>query len=242
MGSNYNLLVIDMARAVHYHLSYLNAVSRTESVAESCFRQPAIEYIERHPQLGYSVFLEHRHPIYKYRRIDLSWAKGNTDTPSSFMEMKYVKVETAGEPEQQRYYNDLLRLASVLANNKESKCYFLASGQILNWEQCFINAYTPDESNKKIAETGTEKREPNKLMVKSVYNNWFSFDNNNPVKEVVISNDITRYKEFQKDYKKRTDVPKKNLKRFTTHLLWLSGNDPTNLSDNTMTAIWEIVV
>lgn len=238
MRTIYDCMVIDMAKAVHYHLSYINSVSRTDVVAESCFRFPAIEYIERHPKFGYSVILEHSHPVYKFRRIDLAWAKKGADSPSAFMEMKYVKKETAEKSEQQRYYNDLERLATILSTDNNAKCYFLASGLSLNWEDCFMNTYKPDETNTDTEVTKAGKKKKNDRKIKSVYNDWFSFSAEKPGKVIKIKDDIW-HRAFIGDYKRRNDVPEPSLRRFTTRLLWISG-DAHSFEDTSITAIWKI--
>lgn len=240
MGSVNDVLVINMAKAVHYHLAYINSVARTDVVAESCFRLPATEYIERHPNLGFSIFLEHLHPVFKYRRIDLAWARGNDKAPTSFMEMKYVKSGTADTIEIQRFYNDLERLASILAASRDVKCYFLASGLSINWEECFKNKYIPDETKTATESAKKGKKKPNLLKVASEYNSWFSFDREKPVKIIKLKEDHSWHKEFLKQYEKRKEAPDFSLRRFTTRLLWISGTNTKALNENTVTGIWEI--
>lgn len=240
MGSENNVLVINMARAVHYQLSYINTVSRTDVLAESYFKLPAIDYIERHPNLGYNVFLEYPHPVFKYRRIDISWGKGKAEAPSSFMEMKFVKAETAGISEQQRFYNDLARLAAILAIRDKTHCFFLASGLKLNWEECFINTYKPDQTTTETRTTKSGKKKKNNRKVKSIYQKWFSFDSKNPGKIISIKKNNCWNKAFLDEYETREETNKCILNRIKTRLLWISEADSNSLQDNTMTAIWEI--
>lgn len=244
MKSMNDALVIDMAKAVHYQLSYINTVARAEVLAESCFRLPAIEYIERHPNLGFTLFLEHPHLVYKYRRIDLSWGKKGAETPTSFLEMKYVKNETANIVEQQRFYNDLVRQAAILFFFKKAKCYFLASGLSINWDNCFINTYKPipNATNIEIATVRNGKRKTNRQKVKSIYNNWFSFDIQKPGRVFTIDTETEYHSIFQRDYEQRTSFPEINIKRIRTRLLWISGAvDSSTFEDGNITGIWEVM-
>lgn len=244
MKSMNDALVIGMAKAVHFQLSYINTVARTEVLSESCFRLPAIEYIERHPNLGFTLFLEHPHLVYKYRRIDLSWGKKGVETPTSFLEMKYVKNETANIVEQQRFYNDLMRQAAILLFFKKAKCYFLTSGLSINWDNCFINTYNPIR-NTTIMEMETVrrgKRKTNREKVKSVYNKWFSFDIQKPGRVFNIDTETEYHNNFQRDYVLKANVPEINIKRLRTRLLWISGTvDPSTFEGGNITGIWEVM-
>ena len=64
-----------VAKAIHHNLSYLQTVAITDLLAESCFRNPAIEYLERKAGIPF-ISMEHRHPVFKSKRIDLAWTGG----------------------------------------------------------------------------------------------------------------------------------------------------------------------
>lgn len=243
MGSLNDALVVDMAKAVHYHLSYINTIARAEVLAESCFRLPAIEYIERHPNIGFTVFLEHPHLIYKYRRIDLSWAKKGFEFPTTFLEMKYVKGETADKAEQQRFYNDLARQTAILLYKKDVKCFFMASGLSVNWDNCFVNSYVPVENAANVMTTTAKngRKKVNKQKIKSIYHKWFSFDIQNPGRVFAIKNDTAYHNVFLNEYKQKMDIPAILFKRIRTRLLWISNPvDSLNFDGGNMTGIWEV--
>ena len=252
-----------VAKAIHHNLSYLQTVAITDLLAESCFRNPAIEYLERKAGIPF-ISMEYRHPVFKSKRIDLAWTGGviksddrSVDTttnntkregtlePDSFLEMKYVKSETANGSEIQRYFNDILRLAILCSDydvysNKDFRCFFIASGSGLNWQTCF-QSFVNSERSDVITPIASGQSRPLEV-IESEYNNWFSFDINNPIKQIDTKNHKKRFDFFSDDYVLRSTKkhPTKDIV-FYTQLLWIEDTKE-ELLDRTVTGLWRVYV
>ncbi len=238
-----------VAMAVHHNMSFLHTVSVTDVMAECCFRNPAIEYLER-KQLGskHKIYLEYRHPVFKSKRIDLAWEMGKKaiGKPNIFLEMKYVKAETANESEFQRYFNDLTRLAILCSNydaNSDSnyKCYFIASGNSFDWNNCFKSIAERNTGSQYITPIKNEKDHDNTLK-DSLYSQWLSFDIDKNERTINTDDYKHFYDYFCNHYKKRStdDNPRDGI-IYKTKLLWLSDQQ-SPLMNTTCTGLWEVLV
>lgn len=230
--------IVGMARAVHYDTSYLYHVSKNDVLSESSFKYPALEWLERQCE-NVKVGFEKSHPLFSRRRVDIKWELSKVNY---FLEMKYAKKETADKSEQQRFFNDIFRLASIAKNMPESQCYFLVSGNSINWMQCFQNIEATLPSNSQIKQYPTEKRNVSvKTVVSSgIYSEWLSFDMENTERTIrTYKNDF--YKSFKKDYSFR-DKSMKHARSLTvgTRLLWISEQE--SLENSCMTAVWKVYV
>lgn len=245
-------IIVGVARAIHHNMSYLQTVSVTDVMAESCFRNPAIEFLERrHNSEEFKIFLEQVHPVFKSKRIDLAWGKGidkkdKIVMPTTFLEMKYVKEETADGSEIQRYFNDLTRLAILCSNfdansNKDYNCYFLASGNWLYWNTCFKQF--SDKNKKDFISPVKVNAERKSDLISSDYSNWLSF-NLMDYERIIHTSDYKSpyFDEFCEHYVLRSSDAKPDPNQnfsFRTQLLWLSESEP-ELTNATVTGLWKI--
>lgn len=243
---NNSALLAGLAGAVQFHLSYLCTVSRTDLLAESCFRNSVVEYLERIPTEKCAISFEHRHPVFKSKRIDIAWKLGmnNPEKLDAFLEMKFVKSATANDQEKERYFNDLTRLAFLTSHDKNGnpsyRGFFLASGRTLNWRDCFLYQYDSQEVDGQgaIPLSNTIQREAKK---QSVYAKWLSFDINKSIK-VVDTRDYSDsfYEKFCKEYELRSSEKRPDFFiKFRTELLWINGLEE-GLTGPTVTALWEV--
>ena len=230
--------IVGIARAVHYDTSYLYHVSKNDVLSESSFKYPALEWLERQCE-NVKVGFEESHPLFSRRRVDIKWELNNVNC---FLEMKYAKKETADKSEQQRFFNDIFRLASIAKNMTGSQCYFLVSGNSINWMQCFQNLEAISSGDYQIKQYPTEKQiDSDKTIVSSgIYSEWLSFDMANP-ERTIRSYKNGFYKSFKKDYSfKDKSIKHENKITVGTKLLWISKQDL--LENSCMTAVWMVYV
>lgn len=229
--------IVEVARAVQYEMSYLNHVSKSDVLSESSFKYPAVEWLERKGGKE-KVFFEKAHLLFKYRKTDISWKDGNIQ---NVIEMKYVKADTADKTEQQRYFNDLLRLAHIIIEDSHANAYFLACGQTEYWKPCFQNfgMEAPTGVVPIISYDDEKKRE--KTTVNGVYSQWFSFDNSDPTRVIDTNSFSEFYGQFVSDYKFKMST-KNHPDRMVikTELLWISEVD--SMQNPCATAVWRITL
>lgn len=227
--------IVNISRAVHYEMSYLNHVSKSKVLSESSFKYPAVEWLERQESKG-EILFEQRHPVFYRRKTDISWWE---DDAFFCVEMKYVKEATAGEAEQQRYFDDLLRLTHILLNTPSAHVCFLACGQAVNWMQCFQNLGAEAPLGNMPAEPYVDDKQKKIVKVHGIYSHWFSFDGDNPTKEVSTTENQDKYKTFVCNYKFREDGRQHpEGVQFRTTLRWIS--EVYSMLSPCATAAWEV--
>ena len=227
--------VLNVARAVHYEMSFLNHVSKSEVLSESAFKYPAVEWLERKGGKN-EVLFEKGHPVFYKRRTDISWLE---DKVWSYIEMKFVKGDTAGETEQQRYFDDLLRLIHILMRNAYALCYFLACGKTDNWMDCFQNLGIKSPKGKVPNQTYQDVNEKREKIVDGNYAKWFSFNSSDSVREIDTKNFPTLYDSFCNRYKFK-DATEKHPERIVlfTKLHWIS--EVKGFQSPCSTALWQV--
>lgn len=229
--------IIEVARAVQFEMSYLTHVSKSDVLSESSFKYPAVEWLERKGGKE-KVFFETAHPIFSRKRTDISWEDGSY---SNFIEMKYVKKETAAPSEQQRYFNDLLRLAYIVMTIPQSKAYFLACGQAENWKPCFQNLGIAPPTGKVPVVPRVDGEGNTKMSVNGIYSKWFSFEGSDPTKIINTNEYLEFYSHFVKNYNFREGVTVHfDHIVIKTTLQWISEID--SLLSPCATAVWKISV
>lgn len=229
--------IVNVARAVHYEISYLNHVSKSDVISESSFKYPAVEWLERKGDEE-KVFFEKAHPVFLSRKYDIRWGK---EPSPCYLEMKYVKADTAGKTEQQRYFNDLLRLAHILLHNRKARVFFLACGEIENWNPCFqyLGVKVPTGDVPSVPYQGGQTKDAKK--VDGVYSQWLSFDSSDPIRPVDSNQYNDFYTTFKNEYQfrvKESHHPEKM--EFKTNLKWIS--EINSMLSPCVTAAWEILI
>lgn len=224
--------IVDVARAVHYEMSYLSHVSKSDVVSESSFKYPAVEWLERKGGKD-KVYFEKAHPVFYRRKTDISWFE---DKKANYIELKFVKKETAGESEQQRYFDDLLRLCHIKMLNPHSNVYFIACGQTTNWKQCFQNLgiEAPAEAVPIVPYTEKAKTE---VKTNGAYSKWFSFDGSDIGKDIDTKEFQKNYDTFTENYKFREESKHPDGLVLRTTLLWISEE---SMFSSCSTAVWKV--
>ena len=234
--------VKNASQAVFHWLCYIQMASRCNILAESSIKYPFVECLER---MGYEkIHLEARHPIFLSRYMDLFC--GNItdeehiaildDDAKVYVEFKYVRTDTRERKEQQRIFDDVLRLYQVKHKHPDTFCYFIITGDTVTFESCFRSIKKPAQTKSTIEETPFNQS-PERPIAQGIYSEWFSFniDVNQGYKEITLHNN-TYFQEFLKKYKKcslsDTDIVK-------THLLSNCLEQDRDLYPQAL-ALWEI--
>ena len=238
--------ILSSAYCVYNWMGYLSKASdNSHLIAESSLKYPFVECLERHSIN--EIHLEFTHPIFKNRKIDAFIGdvdeKGNMVRNASkiFIEFKFVRGDTNTKKEQQRYFDDLMRLSLLKKGFPESKCFFLVCGEKATYHNSFMynSAKTKD---KKIEESRTGKPRNKK---KSIYHNWLSFDKKKREKEADLQKeDNTGFvASFIENYLSKKEVCEENISgRTMLHtklMLALPSND--NMDNSYTLGLWEII-
>lgn len=171
-----------LSQAVFLRLSYFQAVSYANILAESSIRYPVAEYLER--RLFYNrIVLEYTNPIFKKRRCDLYVDKGVAD--KTIFEFKYVRDNTSYEF--QDYFDDILRLHYLHLTGIQS--LFIVCGDALN----FNNQFRSIKKRSKLL--GSKKSRPSGL-----FSQVLSFSTNKPKMNVDTNKFLANYKDFCSHY------------------------------------------
>ncbi len=240
--------LIQLANAVQWWMSYTSAVGRSYVLAESAIKFPLAEYLERLNLKD--LKLEFTHPKLSGRSFDLHFEDKNDQKTA--IEFKFIKNgSTRKTDEKKRVFNDLMRLSLYIEGTKTG--YFLICGAQNDFSQDFqrlLSKPTGDEDNQYITpQVGTSNSV--KIEPDGFYKQWFSFDNNEPIKEIEIQvgNDEYGkiYQSFLEDYNKSyKDNMEEDLVlpvKISTKLLYLSQEieNENDFFQPATIGIWEVV-
>lgn len=215
----------DLATMIFLRLSYYQAISYANILAESSIRYPVAEYLER--RLSYKkVILEYPNPVFQRKRCDLYVEKKyNTGKLEQIaFEFKYVWDNTSYLF--QDYFDDILRLHYL--HNEGMRAFFIVCGNPIN----FNNQFRSVKKQKVL--TGSRNRRPSGIFSRVLS---FSID---PLKiHKTLNTDKYKdyYKEFINHYEfKDTTVSHPHNLTFQTKLIKLiHGDDPHSVG------IWEVL-
>lgn len=171
-----------LSQAIYLKLSYYQAVSYANVLAESSIRYPVAEYLER--RLFYNqIVLEYPNPVFKKRRCDLYVNKGSAD--ETIFEFKYVRDTTSYEF--QDYFDDIIRLHYLHLIGIQS--LFVVCGNTLNYN----NQFRCIKKRSKLL--GSKKSRPS-----GKYSQVLSFIANNPYKSIDANKYAVNYMDFCNHY------------------------------------------
>lgn len=235
--------VKNASQAVFHWLCYIQMVSRCNILAESSIKYPFVECLKR---MGYEkIHLEARHPIFLSRYMDLFC--GNVkdedhiaildEEAKIYVEFKYVRSGTRKKKEQQRIFDDILRLYQVKLNHPKTFCYFIITGDTVTFESCFRSIKEPAQTESTIKEN-PYSQSLDRPIAQGIYSNWFSFnmDVNKGYKEITLHGN-TFFQEFLKNYEK-CSLSDTNIVK--THLLSNCLEKDRDLYPQAL-ALWEIL-
>jgi hypothetical protein len=184
-----------LLHATTYWLSYQDKIGRSFMIKESSLKYPFADYLTGLKTPIDDIRLEHLHPDFKQRNIDLVTIDLNLPASlDSGVEFKIANSSTKYEPEQQRIFNDLMRVY-LLSANYGSAGYFVLFGKQADYVQFFrsIERIKPTRSNASIPDP------------KGFYTKWFGFKKGETVKFDVSGETDLIYKRlyanFETEYK-----------------------------------------
>jgi hypothetical protein len=161
-----------LLHATSYWLSYQDKIGRSFMIKESSLKYPFADYLTGLKIPIDDIKLEHLHPDLKKRNLDLVTIDPSSPTSlNSGVEFKVASSSTKYEPEQQRIFNDLMRVYLLTANYGTSG-YFVVFGKQADYIQFFrsIESSRPTRSNASIPDP------------KGFYTKWFGFKKGETVK------------------------------------------------------------
>ena len=249
IAKNNEFSILSLSRTIQSWLEYHISQNRSYVLSESSIAYPIAEYLN---QYRGSIEFEHHLEYFTRRRCDLVFkvrqdAVRGIDAPYYF-EFKYTQNgSTRNEDEQQRVFDDLMRLNSV--DKDCAKKFFLMAGASTDFFEDFQNFIGLNVANatniSNMAMSALKKQSAN---TKNIYRQMFSFDLQNPTKKINANNVmITSLVDgFKNDYKgcckkknrgrnKTYDVFIDDIKKIKTTLQYISPDDCL-----ARLAIWEI--
>lgn len=128
------IISIESMKTIFYWLNYQKSISNSNLLCESYMKIPLAECLER--KLKAQVMTEVPHPCFSSRNIDLAYqnAIGNR---KGYIELKYVRKNSAYSREHQRIMNDLFRLHLAGKKNANTTNYFVVAGEVDVFDSCF---------------------------------------------------------------------------------------------------------
>lgn len=232
-----------LAACIKWWLNYNASIGREYVLSESAVKFPLAEYLER--SNVNDVKLEYPHPKFKKKRFDL-YFKNTTTNESVVIEFKYVKnASTKDGAEKQRIFDDLMRLYMYSGRNK--KGYFLICGE----QAEFIANFQRIIKHKGAIRVRNHKNLPKASDSEGFYTEWFSFDSNQPNKNIIVNGQKNStykkiYDEFVKEYKQSYNDKSNSVlvlpTSITTSLIYLSENSTSPDMDYqpSRIGIWEV--
>ena len=126
-----------MGAAISHWLGFQEKIGRSFMMNEDALKYPLSDYLVNEGNIDIkAVNLERPHPNFSSRRVDLTILDTVTQQPDNLFELKLATSYTREKKENQRIFNDIIRLyfASLVANEK---CYFIITGKSANFQRDF---------------------------------------------------------------------------------------------------------
>lgn len=152
-----NIYLENLAQSIYYWLNYNNTVSKSSILIESSVRYPLAECIER--RIGTKVDLEVDHKVFDGLKVDFYYKYHK----EHYIELKYLHDYSNNAHERKRYFDDLIRLATLEGEN-----YFILCGS-REYLENRIKRFLPPIKNPKDM---SEKREAKETD----FPKWLAFD------------------------------------------------------------------
>lgn len=232
--------IVRIAETTYHWLCYMHTSSDTNILAESSIRYPFVECLER---MGYNnIHLEALHPEFENRKMDVFCGNVERDTKKGipgdtavlYAEFKFVKSYTRDKKEQQRIFNDIMRLYALKSKSPNTHCYFIICGDTTTFNSCFRCIRDAKSSQLLLAGmTNNNKEKKNKPA--GVYADLFSFNENVSLKKFTKTK--SKYKEFCEEYHYNKIKQNASIK---TRLVSIFPQEDFLQSPETL-AIWEIL-
>ena len=180
-----------MGGAIEHWLGFQDKIGRSFMMNEDALKYPLADYLvnEGNIDVG-TIRLEHPHPNFSTRQVDLAIIDKENKKTNNIFELKLAKPTTRDKTEKERIFNDLMRLyLASLATT--SKCYFIIAGKAKDFQYSF---------------RGFEATKENSYKKNVFYKKWFAFNSKveqTTTFDVLAENDQNYqriYQEFLTEY------------------------------------------
>jgi hypothetical protein len=253
MIDNADLFFMHVGAAVHNWANYVSTVQRGYVLAENSIIYPVSELVGTQSD---EVYMDLKHPDLVGKRIDLRFITDFIDGSCECgMEFKYARsTNTGGESEQQRIFNDLVRLKLFVDSKKGRRGYFLMCGEKYDFLSAFqgiVLSTSRDELGLPIEQDNVAEVDLSSLKPTGIYAQWFKFNKNDNDGETdfflfdtsVVPNKL--YQGFRDSYEKKFEsgmtMPSLCQTKLKTRLLFISDYDYTpGMSKPMRVGVWEI--
>jgi hypothetical protein len=219
------MVISNLSGAIEHWLGFQDRIGRSFMMNEDALKYPLADYLVNEGNIDLQLInLEKAHPNFSNRQVDLTIVNTPNGTVKNLFELKLAKVETRYPAEQQRIFNDLIRLylGSLVATDK---CFFIITGKTTHFQTDFKN--TPN--------TGIR-----------FYDKWLSFTKGQTKTfDVATETDLTYldiYNEFKKKYSKTYQGQLNNTlqlpNQITTTCEFMTAFNPTLVPY--MIGVWSV--
>lgn len=178
------MTIVNMGSAIAHWLGFQEKIGRSFMMNEDALKYPLSDYLVNAGNIEIKyIVLERPHPNFSNRLVDLTIVDPITKRLYNLFELKLATSHTRKQTENQRIYNDIVRLH--LANRSTTdKCYFIITGKSINFQRDFKDF--PSSTN-------------------GFYKKWFSFTKGqsitfniatetDPIYVAIYTNFINKYK------------------------------------------------
>jgi len=220
-----------LGSSVQSWLNYISAVGRGFVLGESSVKLPLAEFIGTNIADTNAVKLEHPHPNFLQKRLDLYFKReSNKVEYQTAFEFKYIKdASTLDLSEKKRVFSDLMRLYFFIKDAKvPTKGYFLICGSQYEFNQSFQKISTP------IISIVPRLNIPVNIPHKSgFYTKWFKFSNQYPIQSIDLNINDVEYQniyidfisKYKNPYFKKMKIKLIMPKKIKTKLVFLSQDN-----------------
>lgn len=130
------IISIESLKTIFYWLNYQKSISTSNLLCESYMKIPLVECLER--KLKAQVKTEVPHPCFSSRSVDLAYQNAIAGR-KGYIELKYIRKNTAYNNEHQRIMNDLFRLYLAGKEKVDTANYFVVADEAEDFDSCFKN-------------------------------------------------------------------------------------------------------
>ena len=172
--------ISNMGGAIEHWLGFQDKIGRSFMMNEDALKYPLADYLVNDGNIDVgTIRLEHQHPNFSSRQVDLAIIDSTTTQINNIFELKLAKRTTRDTSEKHRIFDDLMRLY-LASLETTSKCYFIIAGKAIDFQSNF---------------RGFEATEDNFYKKNIFYKKWFAF--NSKVAQTITFDVLT---EIDQDY------------------------------------------
>lgn len=197
--------------AISHWLGYQDKIGRSFMMNEDAIKYPLSDYLVNHGGHDLkSIELQRPHPNFSTRLIDVAIIDSGVSSIKNAFELKLAKSATRQAKEQQRIFNDIIRM-HITNKSSSDKCFFIITGKSTHFERDFYNFeinglkfYHKWFSFKKGATNTFNVKTESEKKYKDIYEEFVSkYENNYNAGQLDLPNTITTKCEFVTPFKKQ---------------------------------------